>query len=485
MTASPQPTSTTNPTDFDIATAGRLLRSGSFSARELTDAYLDRIDALDGDLGAYVDVLHDQARAAAETADRELATGIDRGPLHGMPIGVKEMIDTAGALTQGGSAIYRGRIPDVDATAVARLRQAGAVILGTTKTHELAFGITTTNPHFGPTRNPWDTARIPGGSSGGSAAAVAAGLAIAALGTDTGGSVRIPAALCGVVGVKATFGLVPTDGLLTMSTVADHVGVLARTVTDAATVLATIAGPSPADPSSLHVRLPALGRVQPRTLAGVRVGVARAAMWQLVEPDVATATQAALDLLAALGAIIVEVDLPDVMEVIGFPGSLGFFTFVLEQSRHAHRSAVATHPDGLGPDLAALYSLPPMTGPDVAEVFEMTRRYASLMRRAFDTVDLIASPTVGVTAPPIGADTVSVAGLDVPFIAVGLANTTPFNITGNPALSIPCGLDTRVLPVGLQLAGHHLADADLLAIAATFQDAAPRTWPTAPTGPLS
>ncbi|HEX9899218.1 MAG TPA: amidase, partial [Candidatus Methylomirabilis sp.] len=239
-----------NLTRLSIAEAGDLFRRRALSPVELTRAYLDRIRRLDGDLLAYITVLQDEALAAAAAAEREIARGEDRGPLHGIPIALKDLVMTRGVRTTCGSRILRDWVPDTDATVARRLADAGAVLLGKLNMHEFAYGPTGVNPHYGTSRNPWDRHRIPGGSSSGSGVAVAAGLCAGALGTDTGGSVRIPAALCGIVGLKPTYGRVSRAGVVPLAWSLDHVGPMTRTVTDAALLLQVLAGRDPADPST-------------------------------------------------------------------------------------------------------------------------------------------------------------------------------------------------------------------------------------------
>jgi aspartyl-tRNA(Asn)/glutamyl-tRNA(Gln) amidotransferase subunit A len=464
--------------ELDLLSAGAALRRAELSSLELTRALLARIDSLNPRLNAFVEVTHERALEDAARADAERAAGRDRGPLHGMPIALKDLIDTAGIRTAAGSGIYRDRVPAADATVAARLREAGAVLLGKTNTHELAFGITTHNPHFGPSKNPWDVSRTPGGSSGGSAVAVAARLVLAALGTDTGGSTRIPAALCGCIGLKPTFGLVPTTGIAPMSFIGDHVGTLTRTVADAALVLDAIAGDDPADANALPMPLPALAdALASRDLRGLRLGVPRATMWRWLDPEVAAAAESALGVLRELGAKTCEIDLPDVMPVLGLPGSLGYFSFVLEESRQAHRAARALHPSGLGPELVWLYGMPELPGSLLVQALEAVREYAVAVRRALATVDLLVAPTVPVPAPPLDVENLQIGPATIPFIAVGLSNTAPFNMARVPALSIPCGFTRGGLPIGLQLAGRSLAEATLLRAAAAYQAATPWTEP--------
>jgi aspartyl-tRNA(Asn)/glutamyl-tRNA(Gln) amidotransferase subunit A len=331
--------------------------------------------------------------------------------------------------------------------------------------------MTTNNPHFGPTRNPWDRSRIPGGSSGGSAAAVVARLATGALGTDTGGSVRIPASLCGCVGLKPTFGLVPTTGVIALSYLADHVGPIARTVEDAALLLQAIAGYDPADPATLPIPVPDYAGGLGGDLRGLRIGVPRATAWTLLDDDVARAAEAALVVLGELGADLVDVDLPDPIAALGGPGSIGFFGVAVEESRQAHRDAWDARPEDFGPDLTMLYSAPPLTGAMVIDTLAIIRTYAAAIRSALIGVDLLASPTVPVPAPPIGADVVEIDGLELPFIAVAIANTAPYNMARLPAISVPCGFTTDQLPVGLQLAGRPLDEPNVLRAAHAYEQA--------------
>ena len=462
--------------DLDLVSAGAACRRGELSSLELTRALLARIDALNPRLNAFVEITHERALEDAARADAERAAGMDRGALHGMPIALKDLIDTAGIRTAAGSGIYRDRIPNCDATVAARLREAGAVLLGKTNTHELAFGITTNNPHFGPSKNPWDVTRTPGGSSGGSAVAVVARLALAALGTDTGGSTRIPAALSGCIGLKPTFGLVPTTGIAPMSFIGDHVGTLTRTVADAALLLTAIAGDDPADANALPLALPPLSdALAARHLRGLRFGIPRSALWRWLDPEVAAAAESALAVLRELGAETREVELPDVLPALGLPGSLGYFSFVLEESRQAHRAARAQHPSGLGAELAGLYGMPELPGSLLVQALEAVREYAVAVRRTLASCDLLVCPTVPVPAPPLDVADVQIGPATLPFIAVGLANTAPFNLARVPALSIPCGFTRSGLPIGLQLAGRPLGEATVLRAATAYEAATPWT----------
>ena len=272
--------------------------------------------------------------------------------------------------------------------------------------------MTTDNPHTGTTRNPTDPSRIPGGSSGGSGAAVAAHMAGAAIGTDSAGSIRIPASFCGCVGLKPTYGLVPRSGVTVLSQVGDHVGPLARTVEDAALVL---------------------------------------------QGD--------------LGATLVEIDLPDHLPVVGRPGTPGYFSLGIAESRFAHREAWSAHPESFGPDVSTLYSIPEMTGSMVAESLDMIYAYAQAVREALTEVDVVASPTVPVAAPRIGAETVTVGGQELPLVAVAIANTAPYNMARVPAISVPCGTTGASLPIGFQIAGRPFDETTVLRAAHAYEQA--------------
>ena len=295
---------------LSAAQLAKRIRDRQLSIKELTQAYLDRIAKYDGrdGINAFITLDREGALKEAERLDGVLRQGRVLGPLHGIPLAVKDNLDTAGLRTTGGSKILEKWVPKVDATAVWRLRQAGCVVLGKTNMHEFAFGITTNNPHYGPTRNPYDRTRIPGGSSGGSGAAVASGFCAAAVGTDTGGSVRIPAALCGAVGLKPTLGRVGRGGMMYLSTTRDVIGPMARTVEDAALLLRAMAGPDPRDMDADPESAPNYSRGLARGLKGIRIGVPRKYFYEDNHPDVARLTEQALKDMERLGATLVDVE---------------------------------------------------------------------------------------------------------------------------------------------------------------------------------
>ena len=457
--------------DLTLSQAAAALSAGECSPVELTDDYLTRIDELDPSLHAYVEVTRQRAKDDAARAADEIAKGRYRGPLHGIPISLKDLIDTAGIRTGSGTAVYRDRVPASDATVARRLADVGAVLLGKNNAHELAFGVTTTNPHTGTTRNPKDPSRIPGGSSGGSGAAVAAHLAVAAVGTDGAGSIRIPASFCGCVGLKPTYGLVPKSGVAVLSQIGDHVGPLTRTVEDAALVLQAIAGYEAADFSSVPVPVPDYRAALTGDIGGLRVGISRSTMWGLLDDEVRAAADAALAVLADLGATLVDIDLPDQLPAIGQPGAPGYFTLGITESKFAHREAWAAHPESFGPDLSALYSIPEMTGSMMAESLGMVYAYPQAVREALTEVDVLASSTVPIAAPEIGAEMVTVGGQELPLAAVAIANTAPYNMARVPAISVPCGTTSDGLPVGFQIAGRPFDDATVLRAAHAYEQA--------------
>ena len=452
--------------DLTVTDASAAVVSRQVSPTELAEAYLARIEALNPELTAYVEVTADRARADAARLTEEAARREFRGPLHGVPIGLKDLIDTAGIPTAAGSAAYAGRVPTTDAAVARRLADAGTVLLGKTATHELAYGVTTSNPKaYGTTANPWDHGRIPGGSSGGSGAAIVARLAAATIGTDTGGSIRIPASFCGCVGFKPTYGVVSRAGIAPLSWFLDHAGPITATVRDAAIVLDAIAGYDPDDeatrPGSGGVSNLA-GRLN-TSVAGLRVGVPRSTAWVALEPGVRAAAEAALAQLESLGMRLEEVDLPSDEAFMG-PA----FAIVSSESRTAHAAIWPSRHDDFGPDVQQLLAIPPLDGDSMVVALRQMAAYEQALRRVFGSVDLLVSPTTPLAAPPMGAETVELNGAAVPVINAAVANTMPYNFAHLPAISVPCGFADG-LPVGLQLAGAPFDDLTVLQAAHAYE----------------
>ena len=393
-------------TTLTVAEAAKALRGKKLSPVELTRACLDRIERFEPRLHAFITVTADSALRQAKQAEREIARGRYRGPLHGIPLTLKDLYHTKGIRTTAGSKILADFVPDADGTATERLFAAGAVLLGKTNLHEFAAGVTNDNPHWGTCHNPWKLGYIPGGSSGGSAAAVAMGLGLASLGSDTGGSIRIPAAYCGIVGHKPTYGLVPRFGILPESWSLDHGGPMTRTVLDSALVLQTIAGRDPRDPTSADVRLPDLARALKPDLSGIRIGVPRDYYFDIIDPEVERAVRTAIASLKSLGASVSTVRLP------GIDAALDA-TFVLAwaEAAHYHRQWLISRAGDYGRDVGALLKGALLY---LATDYLQSQRVRALvrdsLRQVFEKVDVIVCPTVPVVATPIGQFEVSIGG---------------------------------------------------------------------------
>jgi aspartyl-tRNA(Asn)/glutamyl-tRNA(Gln) amidotransferase subunit A len=372
-----------------------------------------------------------------------------------VPVALKDVIETAGILTTAGSRILAAHVPERDARVAADLRRAGTVLLGKTSTHEFAYGGTTDNPHHGPTRNPWRLDRIPGGSSGGSAAAVAGGLAPGAVGTDTCGSVRIPAAMCGCVGFKPTRGTVSLDGVLPLAPSLDSVGPITRSVRDAALLLDAMTGATSGEA--------ALRELPPLDLSGLTLGVPTAYFFDLVDPGVAAAVHAALNVLTAAGARVRQVDVGDLRPLVR-----AVFLRVRAEAQEVHRDTFPSRRDEYGADLAENLGRPAPTDAERQEAERVISQGVASLVAAFRQVDLLVTPTTPAVAPPIGTGRVVVAGVDLHIEEMLTGFTSVFNAAGVPALSVPCG-SVDGLPVGLQIAGPAGADGVVLRVGAAYE----------------
>ena len=451
-----------------IAEVAQLFRAGKLSPVELTEVILDRVERLNPRLNAFITVGADQARAQARKAESELSvmrrrkTAIDRGPLHGVPVSLKDNIYTAGIRTTGGSAVLREFIPDEDAPVVTSLKQAGAVIIGKTNMHEFAYGVTNNNPHFGAARNPWDLRKISGGSSGGSAVALAAGLSFCSLGTDTGGSIRIPAALCGVVGLKPSRDRVNAAGVIPLSPTLDCVGPMARSVADTAILFAALFG--------YQGRRPARGReTKSRKLSKLRMGLPREFFFDIISPEVEKLFQSALRSLSRLGAKIVNVSIPLLLETETAGNRIGW-----AEATHYHQQS------GWFPGRAAEYSDDvrsrleagvKVSATAYLEALDQRRKFINQLRAVMEAakLDVLVVPTVPITAPDIGEESIRVDGTEYPTRALLLRLNRPANLAGVPAISVPCGSTREGLPVGLQLIGSANKEDVLLSIASAYE----------------
>jgi aspartyl-tRNA(Asn)/glutamyl-tRNA(Gln) amidotransferase subunit A len=437
------------------------LRSKEISPVELTRDCLERIEKLNPTLNAFITVLADSAMQQARAAEAEIAHGNWRGPLHGIPVALKDLIDTAGVRTTAASALYKDRVPTQDAEVVRRLKQAGAVILGKNNSHEFAYGGSSLVSYFGDIHNPWNTAHIPGGSSGGSAAAVAARLCYAAIGTDTAGSIREPAALCGCVGLKATFGRVSNRGIIPLSRSLDHTGPLTATVADAAIVLEAIAGYDALDLSSADV--PSAGYVSDigQGTNCLRVGVPRSFFYDDLHPEVAAAVEEALRAIKALVAEVRDVELSAPTDR----------KLQSAESYACHAEDIGKTPELYQPEtLRRIRSGADISAADYIERRREMGESRRSIREAFATVDVLVTPTVAIPAPLI-ADLKANPEALRPAELLLLRNTRPFNVWGLPAISVPCGFTHGGLPIGLQIAGAPWREDVVLRLAHAYERA--------------
>ena len=415
------------------------LARGATTSERLTEQCLARIAALNPRLNAFITVTADAAVARARACDATRASGALVGALHGIPISLKDLIDQAGVHTTAGSQVRRNVVATADATVTARLTAAGAVIVGKTNLHEFAFGTTNDDSGFGGVRHPIDDSRSPGGSSGGSAVAVRTGMSIASIGTDTGGSIRIPAGVCGVVGLKPGWGEIPDDGVVPLSRQLDHVGPLARTVTDAWLLYEVLAGRSPSTADQL----------EPTALKGRRVGLLSGYFDTHIAPEVRAGVGEAVDRLARAGAIVERVEIPHAADI----GPV-YLHLVLGDAARYHAATLESRPiDYTSPVRLRLEMGRYVLGEDYARALRGREVIAREIDRALDGRVALLCPTLPVTAPPIGADTVPVGDGDEPVRSAMLRLTQPFNLGRQPALSLPCGTSPAGLPVGLQLVG--------------------------------
>ena len=458
-----------NLTQLDITDLSHLLRTRKTSSVEVTRAYLARIERHNDFLRAYISVTADQALAAARLADEQIAAGNYRGPLHGVPLGIKDLYDLAGVPTTMGSKILRDNVPNTDAVVVAKLKQAGAVILGKHNLHEFAFGITTENPHYGNTRNPWNTERVPGGSSGGTAAAIAAGLCTGGLGSDTGASIRAPASFCGIVGLKPTYGRASRSGVLPLAWSLDHVGPLGRTVADCAVLLQAVTGYDGRDPGSANVSVPDFSADLPRGIDGLRIGVPRQYFFDVIEPDVDRLVREAISVLEQLGAELHEVSLPHVQHA-----QVAGNVIMSTEAATWHREWLRERPRDYGADvLARIRGGLLIPAVDYLAAQQMRTLVQQDFLGAFEQVDVVVAPTVPLVAPPIGKTLEPGGPLNVAPRSIANRATVPCNLTGTPAISVPCGLDGDGLPVGLQIMARAFAEPLLLQVAAAYEAASP------------
>ncbi len=448
-------------TRLTLADAARCIRRKEISPVALTRAYLERIERLDGRLNSYITLMADAALERARQAEAALQRGEAPGALAGVPLALKDLFETRGVRTTAGAKFFADYVPAADAAVVEKLYAAGAIVLGKTNMHEIALGLTTVNPHYGACHNPWNRECVPGGSSGGSAAALAARLCAGALGTDTGGSIRVPAALCGIVGLKPTFGRVSVRGVIPLSWNLDHVGPMARRVEDAAILLQVIAGYDAQDPYSQDVSLDDYTGSLGVGIQGWRVALAQGEYFERTQPEVWQAVLQASQVFADLGAVVEPVELPGIYQAAM---SNGMMTTSDAAAFHAER--LLERPSDFGADVLQRLQ----AGQDLPlKDYIQARRIQTLARHQFQQLfthyDVLLMPTTAVAAPPIqGPTAIEMARLLTRY-------TAPFNLTGLPALSLPCGFTPDHLPVGLELIGPAWAEARLLRAGYAYEQA--------------
>jgi len=437
----------------------RRLRGGELSPREAVQHYLDRIEALDGAVNAYITVRAEEALAEADALERDPR----RGPLRGVPVAVKDVIDVAGTPTTAASRILADHVAERDAHVVARLRAAGAILLGKLNLHEFAYGALTTSPHFGPVRNPWSPDRVCGGSSGGNGAAIAADLAAATLGTDTAGSIRIPACYCGATGLRPSTGRVSNRGVLPVAWSFDTVGPIAETAEDCALLLGTIAGHDPGDPSTVDAPVPPYGESLAGGVRGLRIGVVTSLV-ERADPRIAAAVSEALDELRSLGAELVPVALALLEHAGTIQQAMQF-----QEATAAHMEWLRTRLSDYGEDVRARLLVGLFLPPTAYVTGQRARRVAyEELRRVFERVDVLAAPAMPGLPPWIGEETVEVEGREVPYRLALIPYNSPWSLVGSPVASVPCGL-VEGLPVGLALVGPRLGEGTVLRTAHAFQ----------------
>ena len=456
--------------DLTFASAGelaRLIAGKQVSPVEVVKAHLERITSLDGSLRCFITLTAEAATAAAREAESAVTAGRPLGPLHGVPLGLKDLYDTAGVRTTGGSKILADRVPAADATVVRRLREAGMIVLGKLNMVEFAYGPEGRNAHYGHARNPWDavTHRMAGGSSSGSGVAVAAGLAPVALGSDTGGSIRIPCSLCGLAGIKPTYGRVSRAGVLPLSWSMDHVGPMTRTVADSALVLGAMAGYDPADPTSSVLPVPDYAAALTGDVRGLRVGLLRAFFLESATPEVRTAVEAAARALEKAGAVVDEVALPGVGHV-----AAGALAVVATEAMTYHAEWLRTRAADYDPDVSSRL----MVGAFVTGVHYVRGQQArALIRREVDEAlarhDVLLAPATPVTAPRIDERDTTLGDGPSDIRSALIRLTRPFNFSGHPTCSVPCGFSGGGLPIGMQIVGRPFDEATVLRVGDAYQ----------------
>ena len=450
-----------------ISQAAQLIESGQLSPVDLTRAHLDRIGSTDSELNSFITLLAERALDQAAAAEAEISDGNYRGPLHGIPIGLKDLYYTKGISTTVGSRILRDFVPDYDAAVVERFDEAGAVLVGKLQMHEFALGATSVNPHDGPAHNPWDVSRITGGSSGGSGSAVASGQCMAAQGSDTGGSIRIPAGLCGIVGMKPTFGSISRYGVHPLSWSLDTVGPMTRSAHDAAIVMNALVGHDSRDPSSTSVAEQDFTQGIADGIAGLKIGIPEDFFYDVIDSEVSDAIGLAAGVLSELGAVVESCSIPALNHSLGISSAI-----LVTEAAETLFPHVRDCPGDIGEDVRARLYLGAMTpAVDYIKAQRARAAYNEQLAEAMETFDLLMAPSAAIGAPRIDQEFVEVGGRQENALSLMSRLTRAFNLTGQPTVSVPCGFTSDGMPIGMQLAGRMWEDAVVLRAAHTYESA--------------
>jgi aspartyl-tRNA(Asn)/glutamyl-tRNA(Gln) amidotransferase subunit A len=447
-----------------LSAAAKLIRQKQISPVELTESILRRVDSLNDRMRPFITVTAEPALAMARAAEHDVVQGKASGILHGVPISLKDLYDTKGIRTTAGSKVFESRVPTEDCTIAQKLYSAGAVLIGKTNLHEFAYGTTNVNSHFGTARNPWNPEYITGGSSGGSASAVALSLGFGSMGSDTGGSIRIPASLCGVVGLKPTYGRSSLRGIIPLSWSLDHPGPLGQTVEDIALLFGVTAGHDPGDPYSAD-KPPSSLKTLDGKIKGLRVGIPRSYFFDNLDPQVQSAIDAALKTFQQLGASLRDVELKMAPLQRGIWGQIA-----CPEAYSFHEQLLKDRGQDYGADVRSRLQVGRLL---LSADYVRAQRARTLMReearRVFETVDVLVTPTVPITPPRIGQGSAQRGSVSEP-VGVSLTRCTRhFNVTGQPAISLPCGFTTDGLPIGLQIAGRPFEESTILQAAYAYE----------------
>ncbi|MBN2325009.1 MAG: Asp-tRNA(Asn)/Glu-tRNA(Gln) amidotransferase subunit GatA [Spirochaetes bacterium] len=452
---------------LSITEASKLIADKQLSPVDVVTAHLKRIAQTDDTLNSFITLLSEESMEAAYKAEQDIMSGIYRGPLHGIPIGLKDLFFTKGVRTTAGSKILQDFVPAYDATVTEKMKEAGAIIMGKLQMHEFAYGSTGENPHYGPACNPWDIERVTGGSSSGSGSAVASGQCMGALGTDTGGSVRIPSSLCGIVGLKPSFGRVSRYGVYPLSWSLDTVGPMTRIVQDAALILNIIAGYDSRDTSSANRPVGDYTAVLGQDVKGLLIGIPQDFFFEIIDPEVKEAVYRAARVLEELGASVDEVSIPVLEHSLSISSNIQ-----LTEAAEIHLDQLRESANDLSTDVRAKLEIGALIpGTEYIKAQRARRFFNRKMAEAMQKFDVLLAPTEPIGAPKFGEMTVRAGSGKEHNPSLLSRLTRPFNICGLPAISVPCGFTSSGLPIGMQLAGRLFDEATVLRVAHAYEQA--------------